>query len=315
MKSIYVLIVSCCLITSTSFAQLPCVATVTSGTATQTICLDASLPSIRFNIGDDLHSADIVTGLPQGISYTVSQIRCITTPCNQTITISGTPSASGTFPYTLKNSGGGCTTSGANGTLTVSTTGTCARNCIPNYSTTYDTVQNQFTMLLDASNNGVSYSWDFGDGSTSTSATPTHTFTKDSIYNVCLTVNTANGNSCTFCHNIGKNNAGNIYRTAAGFSLVVVDNRPPTTVATVMKDETKATLFPNPTSGKSKLVFSSIVNNVTISVTNSMGQLVVGKSNFSGTEFNINLDAQPAGMYIIEFIKNDTVSQLKLIKE
>ena len=34
----------------------------------------------------------------------------------------------------------------------------------------------------------VSYSWDFGDGATSTDANPTHTFTEPGIYTVTLTV-------------------------------------------------------------------------------------------------------------------------------
>ncbi|MEQ1553695.1 MAG: PKD domain-containing protein [Ferruginibacter sp.] len=41
----------------------------------------------------------------------------------------------------------------------------------------------------------ASYSWNFGDGSTSTSANPTHTYATNGIYNVCLTVTNVNGSN------------------------------------------------------------------------------------------------------------------------
>jgi gliding motility-associated-like protein len=41
----------------------------------------------------------------------------------------------------------------------------------------------------------VTYSWDFGDGSTSSSATPTHTYSTPGSYNVSLSITTLNG--CT----------------------------------------------------------------------------------------------------------------------
>jgi gliding motility-associated-like protein len=46
--------------------------------------------------------------------------------------------------------------------------------------------------FANTSTGAETYSWDFGDGSTSTSANPTHTFTKDGTYEVVLTA-THNG--------------------------------------------------------------------------------------------------------------------------
>lgn len=42
---------------------------------------------------------------------------------------------------------------------------------------------------------GVSYLWDFGDGGTSTAASPTHTYTADGIYNVTVKATNPNGDN------------------------------------------------------------------------------------------------------------------------
>ena len=42
------------------------------------------------------------------------------------------------------------------------------------------------------------YSWDFGDGGTSTSATPIHTYTKEGIYAVKVTIETEDGCTATY---------------------------------------------------------------------------------------------------------------------
>lgn len=54
---------------------------------------------------------------------------------------------------------------------------------------------NQLT-TTNTTTGGVSYSWEFGDGTTSTATSPVHTYTNDGIYNVRLTAtNTAGSNT------------------------------------------------------------------------------------------------------------------------
>lgn len=62
------------------------------------------------------------------------------------------------------------------------------------YSTAYPSVT-----FTDASLNAVSYSWDFGDGNTSTQASPTHTYAGLGLYNVCLSVTDTCGGTNTKC--------------------------------------------------------------------------------------------------------------------
>ena len=53
-----------------------------------------------------------------------------------------------------------------------------------------------------ASANITGYSWDFGDGSTGTGVTPTHSYTAAGTYTVALTVTDANSNTNTVSHTI-----------------------------------------------------------------------------------------------------------------
>lgn len=58
------------------------------------------------------------------------------------------------------------------------------------------------------SSNAVSYSWDFGDGGTSTSQNPTHTYPTSGSYDVCLTVTGSDDCTNTYCETIQINVTG-----------------------------------------------------------------------------------------------------------
>lgn len=53
-----------------------------------------------------------------------------------------------------------------------------------------------------ANNSNVTYTWDFGDGSTLTGQNPFHTYSAYGNYNVCLTIATTSGCSFTYCETI-----------------------------------------------------------------------------------------------------------------
>lgn len=69
-------------------------------------------------------------------------------------------------------------------------------NPLPTANFSFDTVcLNHTTTFIDASINAIGWIWDFGDGNTSASQNPTHTYAVDGTYNVQLVVNNAFG--CT----------------------------------------------------------------------------------------------------------------------
>lgn len=61
--------------------------------------------------------------------------------------------------------------------------------------------------FTNSSTGGVTYSWSFGDGNTSTAVNPTHTYSANGNYYICLTISDSN-QACSdvFCDSIGVTN-------------------------------------------------------------------------------------------------------------
>ncbi|MFN9110627.1 MAG: beta strand repeat-containing protein, partial [Bacteroidota bacterium] len=84
--------------------------TLTSANNIQTVCPNASLVNITYTLAGGANSAS-VTGLPSGVTSGVS---------GGVLTISGTPTVSGTYNYTVNTLGNSCGAAQATGTITVS---------------------------------------------------------------------------------------------------------------------------------------------------------------------------------------------------
>jgi hypothetical protein len=86
---------------------------LTSGTGSdaQTVCMNSAIINITYDVGGDATGAD-VTGLPTGVTGTYN---------SGVVTISGSPSQTGTFNYTVTTTGtpSPCTDTDANGTIAV----------------------------------------------------------------------------------------------------------------------------------------------------------------------------------------------------
>lgn len=96
--------------TLTSSTQNPTnILTSDPSTANQNACIGSPIINITYSIGGSATGAT-VSGLPGGVTGSYS---------SQGFTISGTPTASGTFNYTVNTSGGTCGTASATGTIFV----------------------------------------------------------------------------------------------------------------------------------------------------------------------------------------------------
>lgn len=129
--------------------------------------------------------------------------------------------------------------------------------------------------------------WDFGDGNNSTNSSPSHLYTNDGTYTVCLTVNNFCG-SDTICQQITVN----------------------TSLAGMETEETSSgmTVYPNPASGHAfitlqcaaptggRLYLTDISGKILENIYN--GQFITGTVTVS-----LNLSTFPSGIY---FLKWDT---------
>ena len=115
--------------------------TSAAGSNTQTVCVNNAITTITYSIGGGGTGASITAGvLPAGVTGTFA---------GGVFTISGTPTASGVFPYTVTTAGP-CNNAGLSGTLTVNANSTinltsgagsdaqtvCINNAIANISYT-----------------------------------------------------------------------------------------------------------------------------------------------------------------------------------
>lgn len=184
-------------------------------------------------------------------------------------------------------------------------------NCLAFYYTAYDSVMNTFNLSIPSPVGGTiaSLQWDFGDGSTSTSYYANHFYPIDSIYNVCLNVVSHSGATCSYCHLIGKDSAGNIIRNG-GFSL----NANATGLKDLHSDKAILKINPNPNNGEVTLELTQPLNNLRIKVLNITGQVISDRNNMSGKLFGLDISDQPNGVYFIEVSNEQTILRSKLIK-
>ena len=79
-------------------------------------------------------------------------------------------------------------------------TNNCGAYCYPNFNYNINNLNVNFLDLSQfVSGSSITYTWDFGDGTTSNSQNPSHTYQSSGWYQVCLTISTIspNGFTCT----------------------------------------------------------------------------------------------------------------------
>ncbi|MCB9231490.1 MAG: PKD domain-containing protein [Bacteroidia bacterium] len=90
----------------------------------------------------------------------------------------------------------------SNGCISSTTCKTVVVTCVnPQASFTY-TASGPVVNFTNTSTGGNTYVWDFGDGSTATQASPSHTYATTGTFNVCLSANTTDCGSNTNCQTV-----------------------------------------------------------------------------------------------------------------
>lgn len=141
-----------------------------------------------------------------------------TTACNQYYTV------------TLSNNQGN-TTSG------VADFNVCPNigNCTASFYSYLDSIINPMGINFVSTSTGsfLNYSWDFGDGNTSTAQYPNHTYSTSGTYWVCLTISNNSGCADTICDSVNVNNMNsclaNFWHNGPGLTKNFTDQSTPAT--------------------------------------------------------------------------------------
>jgi gliding motility-associated-like protein len=91
-------------------------------TETQSVCINTAITAITYSLASGATGAN-VTGLPNGVNASVT---------GTTLTISGSPSVTGTFPYAITTTGNACAVATEGGSITISNGHTLTPSSAPN---------------------------------------------------------------------------------------------------------------------------------------------------------------------------------------
>jgi len=180
----------------------------------------------------------------------------------------------------------------------------------------YDTLNNSFNVIVDSltSLQAVNYLWDFGDGTTSTLATPTHIYAVDTTYNLCLRIITANNYTCWYCHIIGKDYQGHIIKKG-GFTINI-KNPLLNGIENNKVNNNQFSIYPNPCDDKLLVTGYGLLVN-TIEITNLLGQkqnIIVER--LTTNDLRLMTKDLPSGIYFIKASDvNGNVLNGKFVKE
>ncbi len=147
----------------------------------------------------------------------------------------------------------------------------------------------------------VSWFWDFGDGGTSTQQNPVHTYTAQGTYWVCLSITTANGDTCTSCDTVQyklTTTTGILAQT--GIAVSSLSN------------------YPNPFSSSTTIQFSlNEKSEVAISVYNNIGIKVAEINNTQreagAHSITWNAETLSDGIYLLEVKAGNSIMTRKLV--
>ncbi|HEY0029706.1 MAG TPA: PKD domain-containing protein [Bacteroidia bacterium] len=154
----------------------------------------------------------------------------------------------------------------------------------------------------------LGYLWDFGDGTTSTLATPSHIYSGPGPFNLCLTVDNGSGCSQTYCDIL--TNVDSLNRSGT-LSIQVIDVPPFQPLITQLNDISNAThvdVFPNPFHESTTFVITSKENAVySFEMTDVLGKKVKTLEGITEKQFQISREGLQNGMYFYKIYTAETL--------
>lgn len=177
--------------------------------------------------------------------------------------------------------------------------------------------------LSSGGSGNFAFTWDFGDGTTSSEAFPTHTYAGNGPYNLCLSIADNNGCSDMYCDSISINGDG-IYEGMVvhaedrqdGFTINVQD--PQANAVKEIATSGSISTWPNPAVDELNVaVVSDMIGMVTLTITDLDGRTVKSERvNLAGnrSQLRIATGALNAGMYMLRITDGATNLTQRFVK-
>jgi PKD repeat protein len=153
----------------------------------------------------------------------------------------------------------------------------------------------------------LSYLWDFGDGSTSTAATPSHVYASTGPYLLCLTIDDGSGCTDTYCDSLIS--ADSINHSSGQMQLTVYDVPPFQGITTGLEEQTLSlvSVFPNPFEETTTFVLDRKNDEVyTFELMDVMGKKLMQIDQISEKQFSISKGALSPGIYFYKICSAET---------
>lgn len=162
----------------------------------------------------------------------------------------------------------------------------------------------QLAVVNLSNGTNLSFTWDFGDGTSASQPYPSHVYAATGTYLLCLTVADANGCTDSYCDTVAVDSSGNIFRSMTGFTISVLS---PSMLSGV--NDPALTLpvsaFPNPAQDIVTLRRSAdAVGTASVRWLSLTGSVVL-QSTWGGGTTAMDVSALPPGMYVLELTESD----------
>ncbi len=159
----------------------------------------------------------------------------------------------------------------------------------------------------------TNYLWDFGDGNTSTSVNPGHTYANYGKYLLCLTLsNTAENCSSTYCDSIGLDSNGNLLKN--GFTIQVINESDLTHIGN-NKNLEEVRIYPNPSKGQLVVELAEASDApVSVRIIDLSGKTVFTSQSqvTDGRQF-LDLSTLKEGVYLLNIQQNGASYTTKIV--
>jgi hypothetical protein len=152
----------------------------------------------------------------------------------------------------------------------------------------------------------LTFQWNWGDSTTSASATPVHVYSDTGYYDVCVTIMDAAGCISSYC-----DSSAYLYRTNGMVTLNVVLN-----LTDINEDALQvpdAVAYPNPS--HNIVYFKNMQHAERFEVYNSTGIKVMEKLIDEQAQQTLDLSLFSPGIYIVKVYAADTIATARIVKQ